>query len=58
MDAAMSNASSAVSTVMLIIVLAFVVSHGGVGFCVKKNGGSAKLAQLGSSVTTLMLMLG
>lgn len=56
MESAMANASSTVYSVMLIIVLAFVVGHIGFGTFVRKKGGSAKLAQLVSSLATLIVM--
>jgi cytochrome bd-type quinol oxidase subunit 2 len=58
MQAAMANASSTVSSVMIIIVLAFVVGHVCVGTLVRKNGGSAKLTQLASSLATLTALIG
>ncbi|AMO67052.1 hypothetical protein DOK_12837 [gamma proteobacterium BDW918] len=58
METTMANASSSVSSVMVIVVLAFVIGNAGVGTYVRKKGGSAKLAQLVSSLTTLIVLLG
>lgn len=58
METAMANVSATVTSVLIIVVLAFVVGHFGFGASVRKKGGSAKLAQLVSSFTTLIVLLG
>jgi hypothetical protein len=58
MEAAMANATSAVSSVIVIIISAFLIGYIGVGIYVKRSGGSAKLAQLSSSLVTIVIILG
>jgi hypothetical protein len=57
METAMANASSSVSSVMVIVVLAFVIGNAGVGTYVRRKGGSAALVQFLSSLATLFFLL-
>ncbi|MFT6579265.1 MAG: cytochrome bd-type quinol oxidase subunit 2 [Zhongshania sp.] len=58
MESAMANVSSTVTSVLIIVVLAFVVGHVYVGTYVRKHGGSAKLTQLASSLAILTVLVG
>jgi hypothetical protein len=58
MEATMADASTAVYSVLVIIILAFVVGRIGVGAYVRRSGGTERFVELASSLTTLVILVG